>query len=1470
MTTISRPPSSQINTTAPARGVDATPQKSSIEDLKELRKLEVGVSGPDTREDIAELQKLLVDVGELKEGQYKPGVFDDTMKQAVLHYQQDVKDRLNPDMVVDGKVGQQTWGSFLGLKVPPGVNLLKDGGKPESPERPSGWAPRPSTPTPKPATPAPNGAATATPAAETPKPAAPPPAAPAAPPTPTIDVKRASSDATNAYNAMKGGLLGIGTDEKKLFAALEHQSPAQLDSMRAAYKDHYHRDLDSDVRGELSGKDLERANDLLKGNPAAADAVHIKQSLGTLWNNNDAVYDTLAGKSPKELQEIKASYQAQYGESLETALQKHMSGDKLARAQGLLRGDEVSADAAKMHKALHQTFGGSEDVMTVLKDKTPEQIGALRDEFKKQGRNLDLEVENNLHGTHLKEAKALLAGTVADKTEGTAKAEGPAKRTPVDPNSAAARNRAMADAAVLEGAAGFFHTDGNAIEKTLTGKSPEEIGMIKDAYKKSTGRDLETDFKKEMSGHKLEHALELLNGYGDHPAAQLHKAMAGLGTDEDLIKDTLRGKSKSEIANISAEYQQRYGKDLASELKSELSGRDLFDVQQMMRGTPDSPSEALQRINEKRDYERSGAGNWISKHAIDLVSSSGKILDGDVDRANAFYNDAVLANKAAGLGDKLTPVQEAELGKLIGYSDSDVKGYREARDTAGEVTAQVTTAVAAGVTIAVTGGAAAPVIAAAAVARVASKAAFEGGTYSAADLASDAAVGGVEGALNLATFGAATVAKGATAAGEATAQAVAKGAGRLVSEEAAARIGTVAGRVAGGAVQGMAQGAVGGGLGSGANAVLNDKTWTDGVMEGLERVAVATGAGTATGAVVGAGIGGALNLGGHEVHIKGVQAAEKAPPTGAMAEAEALRGAKGALKPENEAELGKLKKVYDDIQSGKITPKTDTEKKLAGQLDKLFGGDQANGAAAATERVPSVREALGGKVDGTMTKPPTEFELREAFAGKSTKISKAVGDQVLNGDHLALSPDDAFRKAIVGRDPKVNVTTLELPGGVQKPVYEMNCRMAVLTDNGLRELKPDLATEVGSHRLDWHAIKQLPDPAAAPSVRQALGGQVDGGTTRNVSQFEVQEAFAGKPTQINQSVADRLMNSQHKALGGDDPFAKAILSRDAKVQVATLDLAGKAQQPVYAMGDRMAILTPKGLQELPPGLAKEIGSHRLDWHAFKVPPGAVTAAATQGAETAAATATTEAASSGAVLDTLKGMRSRLGQLNPVSSENVQKLRDAFESLRNMGRKALPESNAFRDLSDWFSKNGTTQDLMRYAGNMKNKAGEFFAGSRQEGNLLRRAWDKLKISKNPDEASMGQQLGAFFKKRSDDLKAFGNKMRDTAGKLKPMTQMTEAEREQTVQVADNFIKFGAANAGEEVLAKDVVRALARHGHKPELVHVALGIIGPQGQPEPKDMDEEALLGKTEQMLKAETNRTPEEQQLYDQLREYFGQ
>lgn len=650
-----------------------------------------------------------------------------------------------------------------------------------------------------------------------------------------------TNDSKALYDAMHGGVFGAGTDEAAIFKTLEGKSPDQIAQLKRSYNDHYGRNLEKDLKSELSGTDLSRAQALMKGDRAAADADALNQAIAGAGTDEAAIMKTLDGKSKGELAKIEQQYKARHGERLRDALEGDLSGDALTRANALLDGQKSEADAATIKEAVRGAGTDEATIYQTLQGKSPEERKAIAAAYeKKYGRSLLSDLKGDLSGADYDRAKALLDGDTA-----------------------------KAKAAEIRQAVSGPGTDERAIELALEGRSAEERAAIATAYQKQYGTSLRRDLKNDLGGNDLKKAQTLLEKGQLSDAEKLHYAVDGLGTDEDAIKQVLTNRSKSEINQIRSDYRQRYGVELDKVLKSDLSGRERFDVGQAMKGRPESSEEALARMNERRNFERSGIRNLAGRALMDGLSDKGALLDKNTKRANEYYKQAMADGQ-------LDQTERQRLSTLTNYANQDVDGYREAKDSAAETAGTVAaTAGAVAVTIG-TAGAGAPLLATTlaaagtgAAARVTVKGAIDGNAAGWESVTQDALVGGAEGAT--AVLGAATGA--GRGAAKVTLETAAKRsvnkAGLNLTDEAVQFassniLNQTKNRVARGTVQGAADGLVGGSLMGATSSAIREETWNDGIEAGLGKVAKSTVQGAAAGGVggaIGGGFAGALKEG---------------------------------------------------------------------------------------------------------------------------------------------------------------------------------------------------------------------------------------------------------------------------------------------------------------------------------------------------------------------------------------------------------------------------------------------------------------------------------------------------------------------------------------------------------------------------------------------------------------------------------
>lgn len=154
--------------------------------------------------------------------------------------------------------------------------------------------------------------------------------------------------------------------------------------------------------------------------------------------------------------------------------------------------------------------------------------------------------------------------------------------------------QAAALAARLHEAMEGWGTDEDAVYGALSGRTPEDLDAIRDAYFLAYDRSLLSDINDDFSGDELARVMGLLEG---HPAPtatatpeettaatttrareiaeHLREAMRGLGTAETEIFNALEGRTPDELGAIKREYLALTDNTLETDLVDELSGDDL-------------------------------------------------------------------------------------------------------------------------------------------------------------------------------------------------------------------------------------------------------------------------------------------------------------------------------------------------------------------------------------------------------------------------------------------------------------------------------------------------------------------------------------------------------------------------------------------------------------------------------------------------------------------------------------------------------------------------------------------------------------------------------------------------------------------------------------------------------------------------------------------------------------------------------
>lgn len=823
-------------------------------------------------------------------------------------------------------------------------------------------------------------------------------------------------DAGLIVRDVRGSVKGWGTDENRLFKALQGRTPLQVGAMRKAYAATYPgRNMDEDINDDVSGSEKERADALLSGDPTAAAVATLNDAMDGAGTNEALIMETLRGKTPAERDAITAAYKEKYGVDLNTSLADEMSDNDLDQANALLAGDTTKADAIEVNEAM-DGVGTDEKAINAVYTRIRDEVEA---DAKRKGMTTS-EVKSEI----LRRTGALKAAYGAKYAGGD---ESKLEADFRDELSGGELNLVLAEQAsdvTAMGAAKIqiehesLYTDDDKVNAVLIAQH--------DRAKKEVTRDLEVDFQEksahmtsaerakartemeekakgliaerakqnmtalkdrydaenpnfgfqavmdlELQGYSHEEALERIQAGGKlDDAHELKYSIFGPGTNEDRIKETLKGKSEAEIDKIKADYKVLTGNDLAEDIAGDMEGRDGADADALLGGTS-TPEEKLAYLKKRKEWEVN-EGTGLLGEAFENEEED--VLERTAAKAQDAYTKYQDLKKKYGENDPRTVAALEDFERWSGYGDKDIEEHRAALDSITDtIAASVAIAVGVAATV-LTAGAAGPAVVAAAAAfgtsttvvaaaagAIAATAAgmltkqlMKGGAYDIEAITQDLAQGTLE----------ALIAVGTAGTGEAALKALMKSPAFAALKEASesGALGSIVIKGVEGGVEGGIQGLPGGMSG----AIIDENTWKSDNPFGV--VISAGGKGSLQGAGMGAGMG-AVMTGVHEIG--------------------GSRGGGTKVEPEGHGSTGTEE---HGLGHGDTTaPTTET----AGSVDTAVPIDADVSAGAGGDA------AHAGVDEGAHTGPTEKSHdgaNREAQAPKATEESKGLGDEAHASD----------------------------------------------------------------------------------------------------------------------------------------------------------------------------------------------------------------------------------------------------------------------------------------------------------------------------------------------------------------------------------------------------------------------------------------------------------------------------------------
>ena len=114
--------------------------------------------------------------------------------------------------------------------------------------------------------------------------------------------------------------------------------------------------------------------------------------------------------------------------------------------------------------------------------------------------------------------------------------------------------------------------DESTLVNITVSHSNEERVKLRADYQAKFGRDLLKDFESKLKSDFKQCMLGLYKPPAEYDADLLYFAMKGIGSDKEVITEVLCFRTPERLDEVKAKFQEKYGKDLVAEIKSETSG----------------------------------------------------------------------------------------------------------------------------------------------------------------------------------------------------------------------------------------------------------------------------------------------------------------------------------------------------------------------------------------------------------------------------------------------------------------------------------------------------------------------------------------------------------------------------------------------------------------------------------------------------------------------------------------------------------------------------------------------------------------------------------------------------------------------------------------------------------------------------------------------------------------------------------
>ncbi|XP_017852323.2 annexin B11 isoform X1 [Drosophila busckii] len=287
------------------------------------------------------------------------------------------------------------------------------------------------------------------------------------------------------------------------------------------------------------------------------DAHDLRKAMKGFGTDEDKLIEIICRRTNEQRQEIQRQYKTHFGKDLIEDIKSETSGNFEKLLVGLLR-PIVDYYCAELNDAMAGIGTDEEVLIEILCTLSNVEIHTIKHQYLRlYGAHLESELKSETSGNF----KRLLTSLCTAARDESGR---------VDVNAAKDDARELLKAGELR-----VGTDESMFNMILCQRNYQQLKLIFQEYESMTGHSLEKAIKKEFSGDIMEGLIAIyrcVTNKAEYFASRLHKAMAGIGTNDKQLIRVIITRCEIDMSDIKVAFERLYGKSLKSWIKGDTSG----------------------------------------------------------------------------------------------------------------------------------------------------------------------------------------------------------------------------------------------------------------------------------------------------------------------------------------------------------------------------------------------------------------------------------------------------------------------------------------------------------------------------------------------------------------------------------------------------------------------------------------------------------------------------------------------------------------------------------------------------------------------------------------------------------------------------------------------------------------------------------------------------------------------------------